>query len=224
MKDYTVNLTLIDKMILESYKTMVEGLSSYLGNGYELVLHSLENIEHSVIKITNGYHTNRTEGAPITDLALEMLGKIQDDAEKEYITYFTKNKKGEQIKAATLAIRGESNKIIGLLCMNFYLNTELTDILSNYISGDKAIMAIKDENFVTNVDDLVQSAVETARAEMEKDLKLRPALRNKQIVKLLYKKGIFDLKDSVLKVADCMGISKNTVYMHLRNIHEEEDL
>ncbi|HCT65573.1 MAG TPA: hypothetical protein DIC60_09980 [Lachnospiraceae bacterium] len=222
MKDYTVNLTLIDKMILESYKTMLEGLSSYLGNGYELVLHSLESIEHSVIKITNGYHTDRAEGAPITDLALDMLGKIQEDAEKEYITYFTKNKKGEQIKAATLAIRGEGNKIIGLLCMNFYLNTELIDILSNYISGEKSIMAIKHENFATNIDDLVQSAVETARAEIEKDLKFHPSLRNKQIVKQLYKKGIFDLKDSVLKVADCMGISKNTVYMHLRNIHEEE--
>jgi predicted transcriptional regulator YheO len=106
--------------------------------------------------------------------------------------------------------------------MNFYLNTELTDILSNYISGDKHFMAVKDKYFVTNVEDLIQSAVEAARAETKKDLELRPALRNKQIVKELYKKGIFDLKDAVLKVANCMGISKNTVYMHLRNLHEEE--
>lgn len=41
-----------------------------------MVLHSLEDTEHSVIKIINGHHTGRTEGMPITDLALQMLEEI----------------------------------------------------------------------------------------------------------------------------------------------------
>lgn len=70
-------LTETDRMILESYKNLLEGLSAYLGNAYEFVLHSLENYDRSVIKIINGFHTGRTEGAPITDLALSMLEEIQ---------------------------------------------------------------------------------------------------------------------------------------------------
>ena len=62
-----------DKVILESYKILMDGLSAYLGEGYEIILHSLEDLDHSVIKIINGHYTERCEGAPITDLALTML-------------------------------------------------------------------------------------------------------------------------------------------------------
>ena len=42
--------------------------------------------------------------------------------------------------------------------------------------------------------------------------------KNKEIIAMLNEKGIFNFKDSVVKIADMMGISKNTVYMHIRNI------
>ena len=65
-----LKLTSLDKKILHSYCQTLDGLSNYLGNGYEIVLHSLEDYEHSAIKVINGYHTGRAEGAPITDLDL----------------------------------------------------------------------------------------------------------------------------------------------------------
>lgn len=42
MKPQEIQLTLIDKLILQSYRSMVEGLGNYLGSAYEIVLHSLE--------------------------------------------------------------------------------------------------------------------------------------------------------------------------------------
>ena len=45
--------------------------------------------------------------------------------------------------------------------------------------------------------------------------------KNKEIVTALYKRGIFNLKDSVVKVAEKLNISKNTVYMHIRNLKNE---
>ena len=59
----TMSFTRMDRMVLESYKTLCEGLANYLGDGYEIVLHSLENYDNSVIKIINGYYTGRKEGA-----------------------------------------------------------------------------------------------------------------------------------------------------------------
>ena len=83
----------MDRMVLESYKTLCEGLANYLGDGYEIVLHSLENYDNSVIKIINGYYTGRKEGAPITDLALHMLEDIRHNNGKDYIAYYSKNKR-----------------------------------------------------------------------------------------------------------------------------------
>ena len=114
----TMILSEVDHKILESYKTVLEGLADYLGDGCEIALHSLEDYDKSVIKIVNGHHTGREVGAPITNLALDMLDKIKKDGAKFYISYFAKNKRGNPIKSATIAIKGEYERIIGLLCIN----------------------------------------------------------------------------------------------------------
>ena len=100
MSEYNVPFTDEDHRILSSCVTLVEGLADYLGGGYEIVLHSLEDVEHSVVKIINGHHTGRTTGAPITDLALSMLSRIENENRPGYISYFSRNKKGEPLKAA----------------------------------------------------------------------------------------------------------------------------
>ena len=66
MDNSFLKLTATDRKILDSFALMLNGLGAYLGDGYELVLHSLENLDHSVIKIINGHYTGRKEGAPIT--------------------------------------------------------------------------------------------------------------------------------------------------------------
>lgn len=223
MKNYNVHLTLIDRMIMNSYKVMLEGLADYLGGGYEMVLHSLEDTEHSVIKIINGHHTGRTEGMPITDLALQMLEEIKKDGKKSYISYFTKNKNGEPLKSSTILVRGEENRIIGLLCINFYLNTGFSDILSSFIPESTSDSLIKTETFANNLDELIYNKVQTVQKEIMEDEGILPSLKNKEIINSLYRQGVFTLKDAVIKVADYLGISKNTVYMHIRNINASEE-
>ena len=58
MKDHHVKLTETDREILKSYSTMLEGLSMYLGEGYELVLHSLEDYSSSAVK-SNSWASHR---------------------------------------------------------------------------------------------------------------------------------------------------------------------
>ena len=114
-----IKLNAKDKEILDSYKTVLEGLSDYLGNGFEFVLHSLDDLDNSVIKIINGFYTNREVGSPITNLALSMLTKFETDKSLNYISYFNKDKSGRRLKSTTIAIKGSENKLIGLLCINF---------------------------------------------------------------------------------------------------------
>lgn len=213
-----VVLTAVDRAILESYKAALDGFSSYLGEGYEIVLHSLERYDQSVIKIVNGYHTGRTEGAPITDLALSMLEKIrsQEDA-PQAITYFAKNRRGEPLKSATIPILGEGGRIIGLLCMNFYLNTPFRQVLGNFLPQVIEGGEQHAETFTDNVDELIGNTVAEVRQQVEADDSVTASNKNKEMIRRLEAKGIFNLKDGVAKAAELLRISKNTVYLHLRN-------
>lgn len=218
MINQEIKLTKTDRAILESYRLTIDGLADYLGDSYEFVLHSLENLDQSVIKIVNGFHTGRTEGAPITNLALTMLEKISSEEGKNSNCYFTKNKKGEPLKSSTIVIRGTSGNPIGLLCINFYLNTPINSWIGGFVERNEEMRQrpIK-ENFSETVNELIIKTYEEVRVQVENDLTILPSLKNKRIIELLYDRGIFKIKNSAMAVSKLMGISRNTVYLHLRN-------
>lgn len=217
----TLNLTRADRTVLESYKILCEGLANYLGDGYEIVLHSLESYENSVIKIINGYYTGRKEGAPITDLALHMLENIRRNDGKDFIAYYSKNKKGEPMHSTTIAIRSENNKIIGLLCINFYLNTPLFHVISNLIKANEDVNEIHGENYADSSSQLIGDTIAEVKRVVMADANVPVHDKNKEIIARLYKKGVFDFKNSVIECAEALGISKNTVYMHIRSCKNE---
>ena len=62
--------------------------------------------------------------------------------------------------------------------------------------------------------------VEQIREEVIEDKEITSANRNKEIIQRLYQKGIYNMKDAVIRTAELLGISKNTVYMHLRNMEQ----
>ncbi|MEI3412491.1 MAG: helix-turn-helix domain-containing protein [Blautia sp.] len=45
--------------------------------------------------------------------------------------------------------------------------------------------------------------------------------KNKELIRILHDKGIFSIKNAIKQVADTLGISRNTVYLHLRSITKE---
>jgi len=207
-----------EKKILESYKSVLDGLSEYLGAGYEFVLHSLEYLDTSAIKVINGHYTDRKEGAPITDLALSMLAKINQSRDFQGLTYFNYNSKGVLVRSTTIPIIGEKQRIIGLLCINFYMNTPFSAIIKKYLPSDSEKFI--SENFASNIDDLIISSIENAKRMVMDDISIPSVNQNKEIITILYNEGIFNLKDAVVRVSDCLGISKNTVYLHIRNLSD----
>ena len=73
------------------------------------------------------------------------------------------------------------------------------------------------ENFAENSDELIETALEAVKNEIYADQSISASNKNKHIVYQLDERGIFNIKDAVVKVANLLGISKNTVYMHIRN-------
>lgn len=223
MEENTVILTEADRTVLRSYASFCEGLADYLGDGYEIVLHSLESFDRSVIKIINGYYTGRKEGAPITDLALRMLQNIRESGEGGYHSYFAKNKKGEPMHSTTIEIRGERDRVIGLLCINFYLNTPLAKVLGTLTDSRSAQENAIRENFVDDPQELISDTVLQIRDEVMADASVTAHNKNKEIITRLADKGVFRMKDSVTQCAEILGLSRNTVYMHIRNSKDDHE-
>lgn len=213
MKPKPIVLTAADRAVLESYKGLLDGLAEYLGSGYELVLHSLEDLDHSAIKVINGYHTGRSEGAPITELALTMLERINaGQGQQDHICYQGTNKGGHPLWSSTIAIRS-GKRIIGLVCINFYMDSPLSEILKTFNTSPS-----QSETYVQDTEEMIHKAV-AAAVQAVSDLGLGDSpVRNREVVARLNEAGIFRIKDAVTRVAKELGISRNTVYLHLRNL------
>lgn len=209
-----------DRQLLERFFPIADGLAAYLGPSYEVVIHSLEDLEHSVIKIVNGVHTGRSVGSPITDLALQMLGKLRSDkAQADYQVYFCKNHRGEPMRSTTVAIRNGDRRIIGLLCINLYLNATITEFVSGFLPQANSVFAA--EHFAEDAAEAVREKVEEARTMVEGNTTILPSMRNKEMIRLLDSWHVFDLKNAIDQVAEELGISSHTVYFHLRNLSKK---
>ena len=204
-----MNLTKIDRQILDSYASMIEGLSMYLGSVYEISLHSLEDYDHSVVKIMNGYHSGRTR---IKDQGIS--------SGKDFTSYTAINALGESLKSSTIPILGQNNRVIGVLCINLYLDSPLSEVLES-ITGPKDVHT-EQENFANDMTDAFTASINNARNQVMSNNNIAAVNKNKELIRILHEKGFFYMKNSVPKVAAALGISKNTVYLHLRSIENKE--
>lgn len=220
MENTITILTEKDKAILESYMNVADGLADFWGENCEVVVHDLSHLDSSVIKIINGHLSSRQTGAPISEVTLGFLNKMMANPAMHHITYFAKNKRGDAFKASISAIEGENHNIIGLFCINFYLNTSLLSFMQTFTPAARTETENISETFVENAEELMLNALEDAKKEVYSNLSISSSNKNKEIIALLYQKGIFNLKDSVITIANHLGISKNTVYMHIRNMNK----
>lgn len=203
--------------ILKSYEAVVDGLAMLIGSHCEIVLHSLQDLKCSAIRIANGEHTGRKIGSPITDLALRMLHDMTGADSSVSKCYFTRAKSGVLMKSVTTAIRNREQRVIGLLCINMNLDVPFSQIISTFMPPEKQDQEVPSSvNFASSVEDLVMQTLEFTIEEVNVDRTVSNNAKNRQIVLNLYEKGIFDIKDAINQVADRLNISKHTVYLYIR--------
>lgn len=210
-----------DYTILNSYIAVVEGVSALIGEHCEIVLHSLEDLEHSAICIANGHNTNRQVGSPITDFALKSLHNMQTESVSK--PYFTRAKSKGLMKSVTIAIRNSHQRIIGLLCININLDIPVSQFIQSLMPtpAEEETSAV---NFASSVEELVVQTIEQTIEEITTDRLVANNNKNRQIVLSLYEKGIFDIKDAINLVAERLNISRHTVYLYIRQLKQEQGM
>ena len=180
-----IKLTKTEQLILNSYKKMILSLGEYLGDGYEIILHSLENLQHSVIENVNGHYSGRKNGAPITDLALSMLSQIKEEPSQPAVCYMNHSKRGVPLRSCTIPITGEGERIIGLICINFYTDIPLSSLLAKFYpempdSFTESTSAT--ENFADNTDELIENVLYKIQHQVLNDITISVQNKNKEII------------------------------------------
>ncbi|QBQ63685.1 transcriptional regulator [Actinobacillus indolicus] len=205
-----------DHAILASYFPVVDGIAALIGEHCEIVLHSLEFLEHSAIYIVNGHNTDRKIGSPITDRALWSLHHMQTDSVSK--PYFTRAKGGVLMKSVTIAIRNGKQHVIGLICININLDVPVSQFLNSFIAPQETEGSV---NFASSVEDLVAQTIESTIVEVKNDRNISNSNKNRHIVTALFEKGIFDIKDAINQIADRLEISRHTVYLYIRQLKQD---
>ena len=135
----------------------MDGLALYLGEGYEFVLHSLEDLSHSVVKIINGHYSNRKPGAPITDFGLNLLRDLEQKQKPEPQVYFN-YQNGTLLKSTTIPILGDNGRMIAMLCINFHTDIPMATFLSGFFpAGSPSPLPQRSETFSDNVDHFIHA-------------------------------------------------------------------
>lgn len=213
-------LTTSDFKILESYKPIADGIAGLLGNGCEVVLHSLEQLNQSVFYIVNGHITGRKVGSPITDFAFKKLHDLIESKTGCTECYYSRLTDGTVLRSVTMLIRNMYETPIGLLCINLSLSVPVGEFMKTLIPQENLEDTEAIENYPSSLDELVDELVHSTVKEINSEIGLSNKMKNRCIVRKLAKIGVFDMKEAVQIVADKLCISKHTVYYYLRELKE----
>ena len=208
---------------LEPYRTLVSFLGEALGPDYEVVLHDLTSEEGTIAAIVNNNISGRTEGAPLSNMALRVHPRqsLRKAALCGRLSGARHRPKG-RLRSSTMFIK-DGSELIGMLCINFdaaKYSRMAQELLALCGAHQEPGPSVGVENFVSSLPDAVQAAITdvTGTAGLPPDrLTMDEKIR---IVDDLQQAGIFYMKGAVSEVAAQLGSSEATIYRYLSKLKD----
>lgn len=211
-----IKVTEKDRAFLASYFRLADTIADFIGPHCEVVIHSLDSLENSVVKIVNGHNTGRQVDSPITDLGLKMLSLFKKTGEVAPKSFFNTSKNGALIKSTTCVLAGEQGQPIGLFCINMNLSQPFPEILKTLMPDMANAHGSVHENFSASATDVIEHALNDAITQIDSDPSINLRGRNKAITKVLFDNGIFELKEATAQVAEHLGLTRHAIYKYIR--------
>lgn len=207
---------------LEKYIIIGEFISKIMGDNCEVLIHDIKNPTNSVVWIDNGHISGRSAGDPLTDLSQEILKK-KEYLTKDYIVNYEgigiNNKK---FVSSTFFIKNENKELLGFLCVN----NDITDYLEFKNQFEKIGTFFSKstgeykESISTPVSSLAENIIEDIINNHNIPVGRMTKKEKIEIVKTLYKRGVFDIKGGTIETAKKLKVSETTLYRYLKNINK----
>ena len=225
---------------LDFYISMTHFLGAALGPRYEIVLHILEDKNSYIASIVNNQVSGRTTDSPLTSFALDLI-KSEEYKKRDFVSnYKAKIKTGATVQGSTFFLKDSLGKLEGMLCINTDFSKhielahsilELANINSDSLDSRNVSPAHVTSNKVVALDNYVPEEVVEVLSDNISDIieeVVDPTLfdegytisqeRKIELVELLDKKGVFQIKGSISQVASVLNVSESSVYRYLKII------
>lgn len=204
--------------MLEFLKNEARGIATMFGPNCETLVHDMTRPGHPILAIYNGSVTGREVGS-----TADIFGDIGDYGEtvhknKDYTNQMVLSRDGRMLKSTTFNVVGDDfhfafgiNMDITNLARANQLLTELTAT-----NGDLRQTLMQDAR--SQLEELLReciSAVGKVPEKMKKSDRMR-------IIRMLYKRRAFTYQKSVAIVAECLSVSRYTVYKYMHELEEAE--
>lgn len=222
----------MDEITKSQYINLAEFLGKTLGPEYEIVLHDINEDNHSIAYIANGNISGRSIDDPQTDQTFKYI-KDQTVSKNNYIIN-TKGveKNNKVIRSSSLFIKDENNKLTGMLCINFngskYVNLakqilkmtgmENASIENEYLNNPTGLA----ENISSSISEATDNAVKLSLENSHVPVDRLTQEEKIEIVRDLEGKGVFMLKGAVSEVAEKLSVSEATLYRYIRIVSNEK--
>ncbi|WP_324823894.1 helix-turn-helix transcriptional regulator [Sinanaerobacter sp. ZZT-01] len=222
--------------LLAPYIKLTEFLGNTLGPDYEVALHDLTNRKQSIIAIANSNISGRDIGAPLTNMALQMIKDKVYEKNNFCSNYKGVAANGKALRSSSMFIK-HKGKLIGLLCINFddsryqIISEELMRVChpdtfigtsfqydGQQVASSSNIKKISSESFPNSKNAVIAEAISNELATLNVSAARLTTDERISIISSLEKNGIFLIKGSVQKVADDLHCSSASVYRYLSKL------
>lgn len=209
-------------------------LALALGEGCEVVVHDLTNLDNSVYAIAGGV-TGRTVGAPPTNLLLQ---HVLDGAEGDIIGYPTTLPGERTGRSSTIIVREPGTDVpMAALCLNIDVtNVRIAhELLGSVLKTTTAaseqkpatqgpVSSAGSEGFGTHevfprtvgdlTDQIVAEVIQAAGIPVD----LMKKSHKLEVVAELERRGVFQVKEAVAEVASALDVTRFTIYNYLNEL------
>ncbi len=212
----------MQKTTLESAKRLADAIVAVFGERCEVVIHDFKDMARSVVYIA-GNVTNRSVGAPITDLPFRLLKEFGNKV-PDKIGYKNTAGDGKFLKCSTVFLRDQKGRVEGCLCINFnvtdfvFLSTGFSDFSSLNETQDRELSFTPQEHYAKSFSETMESVIDTTVAECGKLPATMDKAERKELIRRLDRSGVFMIKGSVDYVAKVFGASRYTIYNYLKEV------
>jgi len=206
---------------LAKYLPLVDFLAEVLGNDTEVVLHDVEDVDHSVVAIRNGHVSGRGLGSPATNVVLKIMQEGRGSKVDYLANYRGMSAEGKALRSSTFFLHDAKRKLIGILCIN--IDTGKLEQFRDYLDGFVRLNCeITDggivERLSNSVEEVAFDSIETIIRESGVSPRRMSQSEKIMIVRKLSEGGVFLLKGAISRVAAKLQVSEPTVYRYLNSV------
>lgn len=219
---------MVTKFDFTSYIQLVDFLGACLGEETEVVLHSFEDIDHTVIAICNGHISGREVGAPITSFALSKLKDKGKVGPPYYLNYQGLSKNNKPLRSNSFFILDKKGNPQGMIDINTDVTRyqQAAELLQKLAFIPSLIPEDHEEHPVEVFNgapkDMINGVINAVTHSAGVPIERLTVVEKVEIVRRLNDEKLFLIKGVISQVATMLGISDATVYRYLSQINKNK--